>query len=101
MLGELNLADMLDVIHVFYEENMVPRYENEIEIRDAVRTQVYQLLYEQEYNYAVKSRSTNLTEPPPMPTESDLPPEAMPTKPFIPATNPDDFASILDGPMGY
>lgn len=90
------------MIHLYFEEDLIPHSEHEIEAKDAVRKQLYPLLYETEYRYGRKTSGTASTEPPPMPTESDLPPEMQETKPFIPATSPDDFAAVgLDGPMGY
>jgi hypothetical protein len=91
---------MCDVIHVYFEEDVIPRFENEIEAKDAVRAQLYQLLYEQEYRYGRKTGNATSPGTPPMPTVTDLPPEAQPIKPFFPATDPEEFASVLDAPMG-
>lgn len=97
----MNAANMLDVIHLYYEENMIPTYEQELEIRDAVRTQLYLILYESEYQYAVK-QNRDPTQTPEMPTVSDLPPEMQETKPYIPPTEFEDFQAVgLDAPMGY
>lgn len=94
---------MLDVVHVLYEEDIIPKFEQEIEIKDKVRAQLYKLLYEQEYTYGKPSGSGGFGsgETPRMPTLSDLPPEQQEIKDYFPPTDPEDFASVLkEGPMG-
>lgn len=94
---------MLDVIHVFYEEDITPRWEQETEVKDKMREQLYQLLYNRKYRYGQPSGTGGFGsgETPDMPTETDLPPEAFPTKEYFPPTDPEDFAAVLkEPPMG-
>lgn len=96
-------SDMLDVIHVLYEDDITPRWEQDIEVKDKIRAQLYRLLYQTEYKYGGnETEGFGSGEIPEMPTDSDLPPEQMPTKEFIPATDPADFEAVLgEKPMGY
>lgn len=94
---------MLDVIHVLYEDDITPRWEQETEVKDKMREQLYQLLYNREYRYGRPNGTGGFGsgETPDMPTESDLPPDVQPVKEYFPPTDPDDFASVLkEGPMG-
>lgn len=96
---------MMDVIHLFFEEDAIPQYEQHAEIKSAVRTLIYEEMYKREYRYKVKKKSQTRQygasgqEWDEMP---DLPPPAdnQEIKPYIPPTNPEDLPGILDGPLG-
>lgn len=89
---------MLDVIHVFFEEDMIPDWENATEVKNTARSSIYRELYGTTYKYGSSSSSSNTNgiqgqsiydEP----TNGEV-------KPYIPPTNPEDLSSILGAPMG-
>lgn len=89
------------MLHYYYEDDLMPRSDSELDAKDAVRKQLYALLYQQEYRYGRKSKDPSQPAEPPAMTDVDLPPEMQPVKPFIPATEFEDFAAAgLDAPLG-
>ena len=120
-LLELQASDMLDVIHYFFEQDMLVASSEEAEARSKMRTILYQALYEKTYNYQYTSSknsynystaSGNLGMPEGGFTvdnsdsfEPDAPDKG-PTKPFVPATDfnsesVDPFNGVLDPPAGH
>lgn len=110
-LSELDMSDMLDVFHYFFEEDALWSSTAEhAEAKDAVRTEVYSGLYSRTYNYAAaKSRQIdfdNIDAPlDDMPIPVDPFERSNSVKPYTPATdfNPDaqrPFGQILDAPLG-
>lgn len=117
-LEELDVSDMLDVIHYMFEEDMkIPS----AEVAEAVsksRSILYRELYGREYQYAVGTQKIFPGEgiEPPLDSsdDDDITPfnptwgtqaTSSTTKPFIPATdfNPDavsPFGTTLDAPLG-
>ena len=89
---------MLDVIHVFFEEDMIPTWEHGTESKDSIRKSIYRTLYGTEYKYAATtSRKSSFG------SESgesiyDAPEGTV--KPYIPPTPVEELDSILGGPMG-
>ena len=115
-LGELSLSDMLDVIHFFFEDDILnPGTKEGLDAKEAVRVSLYRELYNKEYTYTSSSSSRfdpNLIDDElshddiPMPVdpykESG---SALPPKPFVPATHSNansgrPFGSIVDAPLG-
>lgn len=118
-LEELDVSDMLDVIHYMFEEDMrIPS----AEVAEAVsksRSILYRELYGREYSYTVGSNKIFPGEniDPPLGYDADYD-DIRPVdpawdsstmrrdvKPFIPATNFDPdavnpFGTTLDGPLG-
>lgn len=95
---------MLDVVHVLYEEDITPRHEQDQEVKDAIRKELYPRLYGRPYQYASSKSATRqygATEEDwnKMPEVDELPGDSKPTKPFIPATNPEDLPGILAPPL--
>jgi hypothetical protein len=90
---------MVDVIHVFYEEDLIPKFEQHAEIKSQVRTILYRELYDKEYEYRIKTPGQRFSVEND-PAAFDLPPDTEKTKPFIPATNPEDLPGILEAPLG-
>lgn len=89
---------MLDVIHVLYEEDVTPLYEEHQDVKDAVRNQIYPMLYERPYKYASKktiqgTRGEGWDEPQQTPVRSNE------VKPYIPPTPIEDLPGILAPPM--
>ena len=117
-LEELEVSDMLDVIHYMFEEDMrIPS----AEVAEAIsksRSILYRELYGREYEYAVGTNKMFAGEGIDAPLEhssyndDDISPfdptwgtRATAAKPFIPATdfNPDavnPFGTTLDAPLG-
>lgn len=96
---------MMDVLHVLFEEDVTPTFENAAEIKSAVRTSLYQNLYNQDYKYKFKASSSGGSQQEALGFDRDmelpsLPPEMQETKPYIPATDPEDLPGILDAPLG-
>jgi len=96
---------MLDVIHVFFEEDITPQFEDHIKYKDAVREQIYPALYKRPYKYGSKTSQTTTYGIGPdedisqIPEMKEIPEDERVTKPFIPATNPEDLPGILDAPL--
>lgn len=111
---------MLDVIHYFFEQDMLVASSEEAEARSKMRTIIYKDLYEKTYNYQYTSSKSSYNYSTAsgdlmMPEgefgvgssdsfEPDVPDKG-PTKPFVPATdfNPDSFNpfdGVLDPPAG-
>lgn len=97
-LRELEASDMLDVVHVFFEEDMIPSWEQDSEVKSAARSSIYRELYGTTYNYATSS-STGQSSSGQGPNIYDEPIGGG-IKPFIPPTNPEELSSILGAPMG-
>lgn len=91
---------MMDVIHVLFEEDSIPQYEEHARVKSQVRTIIYEQMYQREYKYKIKSAEERRFIPDDPDPVHDLPPEKMPQKPYIPPTNPEDLQGILDGPLG-
>jgi len=95
----MEMSDMLDVLHFFFEQDARYSSAEEAESVSAMRTSFYRDMYGESYRYAMKSSksttggtSNSLSDP------SEV-------KPYIPPTefNPDaytPFGSVLDAPIG-
>jgi hypothetical protein len=99
-------SDMLDIIHVLYEEDSIPLYEDHAKIKSNVRSAIWNHIYEKEYPYPYTESADagNVMSDGHLGPDEDLLPaeDAKPaTKPYIPPTDPDQFAAIgLDAPFG-
>jgi hypothetical protein len=98
-LKEMEIADMLDVVHYLFEEDSRYRSQEEAESVSAVRTQVYETLYGTTYRYKMsKSQTSNTNVGSTGLSDSDI-------KPYIPPTDFDPgsykpFGSVLEAPIG-
>ena len=92
---------MLDVIHVLFEEDIMPTWEKGAEVKDEVRKTIYRTMYNVEYKHGM-SGSTNTSSMPPGEMTSGLYSENLngPPKPFFPASSEDELHGILGKPMG-
>lgn len=90
---------MLDVIHVLFEEDMIPTWEQGPEVKSAARSSIYRELYGTEYKYA-SSSSANYSGGSNSGRNIYEEPVGGGVKPYIPPTNPEDLSSILGAPMG-
>jgi len=97
-LAEMELSDMLDVIHFFFEEDSRFSTAEEAEGVGALRTSIYRDLYGVKYKYApTKRKNRNLNE--------DYYSDLNETKPYIPPTEFDPttsnpYGDLLDAPIG-
>jgi hypothetical protein len=93
-LLEMDSADMVDVIHYFFDEDMrYGSYESAL-MHSGFRERIYESLYEKKYMYAIKDRAS-----------SDMSEIEGGVKPYVPPTefNPESsnpFGSTLDAPLG-
>ena len=110
-LSSMDLADMLDVIHVIFEEDMTSVVNAEqVDVKDKVREIIYRDFYENTYKYKTtrKRQSAGFDNSVGDFDYSDITPfdpSSQAVKPFVPATdfNPDmqkPFGSTLDAPLG-
>lgn len=89
---------MLDVIHVFFEEDILPTWEGGTEVKDQARNSIYRDLYGQQYKYGFTSqqgRSADWDSP----SIYEDPADGA-IKPYIPPTDPEDLANLLGPPVG-
>ena len=110
-LSSMELADMLDVIHVIFEDDMTSATTAEqVDVKEKVREIVYKDFYETTYKYKrTKTRQNagfdNSVGDFDYSDITPFDPSSQPVKPFVPATdfNPDmqnPFGSTLDAPLG-
>lgn len=112
-LEEMELSDMLDVVHFFLEEDLRYRSPEEYESVNSVRSRIYETFYNSSYVYkgeslAQKKNSNGRQYVSKTADFDDLPSEfsdTRETKPFIPPTpvNADShmpFGNVLDSPLG-
>jgi hypothetical protein len=97
-LAEMELSNMLDVVHFLFEEDSRFVSAEEAEGVGALRTSIYRDLYGVRYRYASAKRKTrNLSE--------DYYGDLNETKPYIPPTEFDPttanpYGDLLDAPIG-
>ena len=101
-LQELEISDMLDVIHYFYEEDFNYSTVEQAQMTDARRIHVFETLYKTKYEYAApKQKSSESPDGGVIPFD----PDNREVKPYIPPTEVDPdavnpFGSALDAPIG-
>lgn len=90
---------MLDVIHYFFEDDMIPRWEQDTDVKSKVRSVLYREMYDREYKYAVETSDrhadfdvdgTSLYDPS---LDGSI-------KPYFPPSSPEELMSILEPPVG-
>lgn len=92
---------MLDVIHVLFEKDTLPTWEQDTEIKNKVRQSIYQQMYGENYKYGYSSEQGRSAE-----WDGDYssdmygPPTDGGIKPYIPPTDPEELFDILGTPMG-
>jgi CRISPR/Cas system-associated protein Cas5 (RAMP superfamily) len=110
-LGEMELAEMLDVIHVLFEEDFTNALSAEqVDAKTRVRKVIYKEFYNKTYNHGSSDNKSYVDEETinPAVDYSDVKPfdpKAAARKPYVPPTefNPDSpkpFGKILDAPLG-
>jgi len=110
-LSSMELADMLDVIHVIFEDDITSAASAEqVDVKENVREVIYRDLYKTTYKYKTTKNRQNASFDNSVGDfdYSDITPfdpSSQAVKPFVPATdfNPDmqkPFGSKLDAPLG-
>lgn len=100
-LAEMDISDMLDVIHYFYEEDFNYSTVEQAQMTDARRIHVFESLYKTKYHYAAPKTKESSSGP----DGTDYDYDGQEIKPFVPATdfNPEaanPFGGLLDAPIG-
>jgi hypothetical protein len=98
----METADMLDVLHYFFEQDNEYTSAELAQTRSGVRTRLYDIFYGTTYNYSHKEENSqgfsdgddfsDITPVDPMKNQT--------VKPFVPATDVSALGKILDGPVG-
>ena len=93
-LLELDSADMVDVIHYFFDEDMrYASYESAL-MHSKLREQIYGSLYEKHYKYAMKDSSSGSGS---SSMDDEIKPYVPPTEFDPESSNP--FGKVLDAPI--
>jgi hypothetical protein len=96
----METSDMLDVIHVFFEEDMLPTWEHGPEVKSKMRTSLYRSMYGTEYKYGFSSsqgRNAEWDYSDPSDTGN---PDTKVVKPYIPPSTEEELRDILGPAMG-
>jgi len=105
-LTEMDMSDMLDVLHYYMEEDFRVDSAEQAEARDKSRAVLYKLVYDREFKFGQKSYSrptaSGFEDDPIVPVD----PTQEPTKSYFPPTdfNPDlikPFGENLDSPLEH
>ena len=108
-ISELSSSEMLDVIHVLFEEDFTSAVSGEhIDAKNKIRKIMYREFYDKTYAYGGSSNENSGDfENAPMDYSDITPfdPAKAAVKPFVPATDinensPKPFGKLLDGPLG-
>lgn len=98
----MDVSDMLDVIHYFYEEDMNYATVEQAQMAEARRIFIFEEMYQTKYDYKTSnSRSSQSSEDgltPFDPLNKDVKPYIPPTEVDPDSYNP--FGSVLDSPLG-
>lgn len=113
-LADMDAADMLDVIHYFFDQDINYASGEQAEAHSQVRSAMYKDLYNIEYKYGVSSKNSNKYSSTTYVADFDLEEEelkpvdpvkkAREVKPYVAPTTVDvdgkrPFGSMLDAPL--
>jgi hypothetical protein len=108
-ISELSSSEMLDVIHVLFEEDYTSAVSGEqVDAKNKIRKIMYKEFYDKTYMHG---GSSNDYSEEPLGAQVDysdvtpFDPKKAAVKPFVPATDinensPKPFGKVLDGPLG-
>lgn len=108
----LDAADLIDVLHYYFEEDANLASGEQMEARDKMRSTIYGELYLRSYKYGSSSSTTTDFSALDDPLDDDMPVPVDPmaksfsaVKPFVPATEINEgsskpFGRLLDAPLG-
>lgn len=103
----MDMADMLDVLHYYMEEDFQVSSAEVAEARDKARSIIYKDLYNRGYKKRYQSDVNGFDLKEPLNDSiTPLDPEKGPTKSYVPPTdfNPDStkpFGDVLDAPLEH
>lgn len=91
---------MLDVIHVLFEDDLLPTWEHGAETKSKVREAVYSSMYgiKYKYGYSATPGGDPEWELGGIPDPVNAPDGTV--KPYIPPSTDAELSAILDAPMG-
>jgi len=104
----MELSDMLDVVHYFYEEDLNYSTVEQAQMTDARRITLFKQLYNIDYKYASNDVKNKVASNSNFDYDFDdlapFDPTNAETKPFVPATDMNEnsstpFGDILDAPI--
>lgn len=105
-LEEMELSDMLDVIHYFYEDDLNYASVEAAQMAEARRISVFKKLYGVDYAYASPDTKNKVASNMDFDLDDPVPfdPANAPVKPYIPPTEMDaddfnPFGDVLDAPI--
>lgn len=108
-LGEMEASEMLDVIHVLFEEDYTTVVNAEqVEVKNRLRKVIYKEFYDKSYNYTAKNEyelDGSIDSPVDYSDVKPFDPKAATRKPYIPPTQfnpeaPQPFGKNIDAPLG-
>ena len=111
-LKELEVSDMLDVVHYLFEKDAIVTSEAEFETKNSARDVIYDSVYNKKYAYSNKNSKYSYSDAQAYDSEpfdefdNYVPNKTNNVKPYVPPTNfnPDSdnpFGSVLrEGPLG-
>lgn len=91
---------MLDVIHVLFEEDLMPTWEHGAEVKSKVRESIYSTMYELKYKYGYSSDAGGDPEWELGGTPEPINAPEGTVKPYIPPSTEEELSAILGAPMG-
>lgn len=106
-LAEMELSDMLDVIHYFYEEDLNYASVEAAQMHEARRITLFKQMYGVDYAYAsdnAKNKAASNSATFDFDDLEPFDPTNAPTKPYVPPTEMDadsfnPFGDVLDAPI--
>jgi len=110
-LGEMELAEMLDVLHVLFEEDFTNLVNAEqVDVKTRVRKVIYEEFYNQKYVHGTNNNNSYIVDEPinqniDYSDVKPFDPKAASRKPYIPPTEfnaeaPKPFGKNIDAPLG-
>jgi hypothetical protein len=109
-LEELEISDMLDVLHYYMEEDYNFSNSDQVEAKSRIRKTIYKTMYNKEYKFGAETEKDyslpqdfTIQEEGSTPSQEEDPLKG-PTKSYVPPTNfnPDSvkpFGNLLDAPF--
>lgn len=98
----MEASEMLDVIHVLFEDDTLPRWEQDVEVKSRVRESLYRTMYGTEYKYGYESdqgRSSSWELGDASASAYDAPLDGS-IKPYFPPSSQEEMFNVLGAPMG-
>jgi hypothetical protein len=100
-LHALDATELFDVFHYLYESYIIASSLEHLDLQTKIRSAISENLYERPYRYAMRqntadgSQTTASGDP-----MTGTPPADLPTKSYIPPTDPGSLEAIVGRPAG-